>query len=79
MATHSSVLAWRIPWTEEPGGLQPMGSQSDATEHACTHLDNLIPPPGEMSHREVKRLAQRHTTSETGPGNLAFVTEENSG
>ena len=27
MATHSSVLAWRIPWMEEPGGLQPMGSQ----------------------------------------------------
>ena len=25
MATHSSVLAWRIPWTEEPGGLQSMG------------------------------------------------------
>ena len=27
MATHSSVLAWRIPWPEEPGGLQFMGSQ----------------------------------------------------
>ena len=27
MATHSSVLAWRIPWTEEPGGLQSMGLQ----------------------------------------------------
>ena len=27
MATHSSILAWRIPWTEEPGGLQPMGLQ----------------------------------------------------
>ena len=27
MATHSSTLAWRIPWTEEPGGLQSMGSQ----------------------------------------------------
>ena len=27
-ATHSSILAWRIPWTEEPGGLQSMGSQS---------------------------------------------------
>ena len=27
MATHSSILAWRIPWTEEPGGLQTMGSQ----------------------------------------------------
>ena len=27
MSTHSSVIAWRIPWTEEPGGLQSMGSQ----------------------------------------------------
>ena len=27
MATHSSILAWKIPWTEEPGGLQSMGSQ----------------------------------------------------
>ena len=27
METHSSVLAWRIPWTEDPGGLQSMGSQ----------------------------------------------------
>ena len=27
MAIHSSTLAWRIPWTEEPGGLQSMGSQ----------------------------------------------------
>ena len=27
MATHSSILAWRIPWTEEPEGLQSMGSQ----------------------------------------------------
>ena len=27
MATHSSILAWRIPWTEEPGGSQSMGSQ----------------------------------------------------
>ena len=27
MATHSSILAWEIPWTEEPSGLQPMGLQ----------------------------------------------------
>ena len=27
MATHSSIPAWRVPWTEEPGGLQSMGSQ----------------------------------------------------
>ena len=30
MATHSSILAWKISWTEEPGGLQSMGSQSRA-------------------------------------------------
>ena len=38
MATHSSILAWRIPWTEEPGRLQSMGSQRGrqnlATEHS---------------------------------------------
>ena len=28
MATHSNILAWRFPWTEEPGGLQSMGLQS---------------------------------------------------
>ena len=28
MATHSSILAWRMPWTEEPGGLQSIGSQT---------------------------------------------------
>ena len=27
MTTHSTILAWRIPWTEEPGGLESMGSQ----------------------------------------------------
>ena len=39
IATHSSILAWRIPWTEEPGRLQSMGSQkeSDTTER----LNNL--------------------------------------
>ena len=32
IATHSSILAWKIPWTEQPGRLQSMGSQSDTTE-----------------------------------------------
>ena len=32
MATHSSILAWEIPWTEEPGGLQSMGSQKNRTQ-----------------------------------------------
>ena len=31
MATHSSILAWEILWTEEPGGLQPMGLQESDT------------------------------------------------
>ena len=31
MATHSGILAWRIPWTEEPGGLQIMGLQKSCT------------------------------------------------
>ena len=31
MATHSSILAWKFPWTEEPGGLQPMESQKSQT------------------------------------------------
>ena len=36
MATHSSVLAWRIPWTEEPGGLQPTGSHRVDTTKRLT-------------------------------------------
>ena len=35
MATHFSILAWKIPWTEEPGGLQSMGcKESDTTEQS---------------------------------------------
>ena len=38
MATHSTILAWRIPWTEEPGRLQSMGSQGlDTTERLSHH------------------------------------------
>ena len=32
VAKHAGVLAWRIPWTEEPGGLQSMGLESDTTD-----------------------------------------------
>ena len=37
MATHSSVLAWRIPWTEEPGGLQSTSGFADV--QICKELD----------------------------------------
>ena len=40
-ATHSSILAWRIPWTEEPGGLQSMGSQRVGRDWACTQNTKL--------------------------------------
>ena len=40
MATHSSILAWKIPWTEEPGGLQSMGSYESQTrlKQLGTHI-----------------------------------------
>ena len=42
MATHSSILVWRIPWTKEPDGLQSMGSQRDTTEwlHFTTEMES---------------------------------------
>ena len=44
MATHSSLLAWRIPWTQEPGGPQSMGPQeSDTTERL-----NPLPQPAHV-------------------------------
>ena len=50
MATHSSILAWRIPWTEEPGGLQSVGSQRVRHDwlihthtHTHTHTYILVP------------------------------------
>ena len=43
MATHSSILVWRIPWTEEPGGLQSMGLQRVGHDWATnTHLENIL-------------------------------------
>ena len=38
MATHSSVPAWRIPWTDEPGGIQYVGLQRVALDYVCTHV-----------------------------------------
>ena len=40
MATHSSIRAWEIPWTEEPGWLQSMGLQSDMTEQLSFHFSS---------------------------------------
>ena len=43
MAAHTSILAWRIPWTEEPGVLQTMGvAESDMTERLNTHTGRWV-------------------------------------
>ena len=42
MATHSNILAWRIPWTEEPDGLQSMGSQRVGHDWASSHLTYIF-------------------------------------
>ena len=64
MITHSSILAWEIPWTEKPAGLQSMGSQSQArlNDCLCLFLERLIRgiivpkvlEDGDCSH-EIKR------------------------
>ena len=41
MATHSSIFAWRIPWTEEPGGLQSMGSQRFGHDRVTKHTHTV--------------------------------------
>ena len=46
MATHFSILAWRIPWTEDPGGLQSMGSQrvrhNSMTSSTALHINTKV-------------------------------------
>ena len=45
MAIHSGILAWRIPWIEEPGGLQSMGSQRVGHDRATEQQQAAFPPP----------------------------------
>ena len=57
MATHSRLLAWRIPWTEEPGGLQPIGSQRVGHNWATnTHTYNIKTSPQIYSARDPGKL-----------------------
>ena len=58
MATHSSILAWKIPWTEEPSGLQFMGSQKSWTGlSACTYTHSVY----NLHDRAVKLKRVIHT------------------
>ena len=63
MATHSSVLTWRIPRTEEPGGLQPMESQRDTTEVTDTRMRVGFSGCGQqVVHRLNCQVSFRQTT-----------------
>ena len=44
MATHSCILAWEIPWTEEPGGLQSMGSQVEHVQFSRSVMSDSLQP-----------------------------------
>ena len=82
MATHSSILAWRIPGTEEPGRLQSMGTQSRTclkrqSSHACINkslrdwkdLKERGHNKGELCERGAnKLLIEPHFPCETGGG-----------
>ena len=58
MATHSSIFAWRIPWTEEPGGLQSLGSQRVGHAESLMHTHILsLRLPSIKSSSDTERAA----------------------
>ena len=58
MATHSSILAWVISWTEEPGGHSPWGhKKSDTTEHTC------MQPPSQSILAHFSSLQKKYYLS----------------
>ena len=72
MVTHSSILTWKIPWTEEPGGLQPMGSlrvRNDSVHwHAHIWLELDIYRAGTLSGRQNNRCSLKPTCREGREG-----------
>ena len=68
MATHSSVLAWRIPWKEEPGGLQSLGSQR--VRHDWVMSISLI-----LIKKKTQQIRTKKELSQTDDGNLFLKTQ----
>ena len=67
MATHSSILAWSIPWTEEPGGLQSIGSQQaghDLSDRTQRH-DQTISEPALLDCFHIS--PEHHSSFEHSP------------
>ena len=81
VASHSSILAWEIPWTEQPGGLQSMGLQSQTRlrdQHTLLHSHVLVASCNFLSHGRGQKpqqfqvadcaLMRRGTFTPCGPG-----------
>ena len=62
MATHSSVVAWRSPWTEEPGGLSSMESQEEGMTEQLIFCFQELSVPGKL---RVSKLLQTFETLQT--------------
>ena len=70
MATHFSILAWEIPWTEEPGGLQSMGLQTSSARQLALTWDpwEVIPvsaPPASSCSTDPEGVLRRLSLSRT--------------
>ena len=63
MVTHSSILAWRIPWTEEPGELQSMGSQRVRQTEQLPLLLFILPTLPSRLLYKIKQSSVRYTVS----------------
>ena len=64
IATHSSILAWRIPWTEEPGQLQSMGSQRIRSDWATNIMHCAIHSPLDHWNQKIDDVNSHLTTNE---------------
>ena len=58
MAAHSSILAWEIPWTEEPGVLQSMGSPRVRQDSAHTHVTSSRTGSREHTLGDLRKLQE---------------------
>ena len=69
MATHSSISAWRVPWTEEPGGLQSIGSHrgghdwSDLAQRGIT-LKSIVTLEMQTTKKIIQKLQLKHSAEE---------------
>ena len=82
MATHSSILAWRIPWTEEPGGLQSIGSwrvEHDWNDLVHTHLKLCDQTSTFVGSCRKQRSFRKTSGLLTMPKPLTVWTTKNSG